>query len=66
METSRDAVNLARSGHLKTVELVRESGQLYGEVLATAVSPPVLRKMSALSSVMNVLIIGSSLRKASC
>ena len=44
METSRDAVNLARSGHPKAVELVRESGQLHGEVLATAVTPPVLLK----------------------
>jgi predicted NBD/HSP70 family sugar kinase len=29
---------LARSGHPNAVELVRESGQLHGEVLATAVS----------------------------
>ncbi|MEV7135288.1 hypothetical protein AB0N24_20675 [Arthrobacter sp. NPDC093128] len=37
METSREAVNFARSGHPKAVELVRESGQLHGEVLVTAV-----------------------------
>ena len=38
METSRAAVNLARNGHPKAVEFIRESGQLHGGVLATAVS----------------------------
>ena len=37
-ETSRDAVRLARAGNPAAVALVRESGLLIGEVVATAVS----------------------------